>query len=84
MTAVPASQPVLPSLDTAPLALVVDLVRSGRAATRRELTTLTGLSRKVVAQRVVQVRERDALDLLGCHGPTVPTGGPRGNRAQTV
>ncbi|ROS44297.1 ROK family protein [Amycolatopsis thermoflava] len=73
MTAVPASQPVLPSLDTAPLALVVDLVRSGRAATRRELTTLTGLSRKVVAQRVDQALDLGLLEL----GDLAPSEGGR-------
>src|SRR5213076_2297140 len=44
----------LPTLEAAPLAIVVSLVRSGRATTRPELVTATGLSRKVVAQRVDQ------------------------------
>ncbi|WP_327657383.1 ROK family protein [Streptomyces sp. NBC_00483] len=44
----------LPPLEAAPLAIVVNLVRSGRATTRPELVTATGLSRKVVTQRVDQ------------------------------
>lgn len=42
------------SLEAAPLAVIVDLVRTGRADTRPRLGALTGLSRKVVTQRVEQ------------------------------
>ncbi|MGP3775829.1 ROK family protein [Streptomyces sp. SDT5-1] len=52
----------LPTLEAAPLAIVVNLVRTGRAATRPELVTTTGLSRKVVAQRVDQAIELGLLE----------------------
>ncbi|MFJ9041202.1 ROK family protein [Streptomyces sp. NPDC102406] len=51
----------LPTLEAAPLAIVVNFVRSGRATTRPELVATTGLSRKVVTQRVEQAL---ALGLL--------------------
>ncbi|MFZ3566604.1 ROK family protein [Streptomyces sp. BH097] len=52
----------LPTLEAAPLAIVVNLVRTGRATTRPELVTTTGLSRKVVAQRVDQAIELGLLE----------------------
>jgi predicted NBD/HSP70 family sugar kinase len=45
------------SLEAAPLAAVVDLVRTGRVRTRPQLCAVSGLSRKVVAQRVEQAIE---------------------------
>ncbi|GAA5039780.1 putative NBD/HSP70 family sugar kinase [Thermocatellispora tengchongensis] len=51
----------LASLETAPLAVVVDLVRSGRARTRPELVTASGLSRKIVTQRVEQALDAGLL-----------------------
>ncbi|WP_045743786.1 MULTISPECIES: ROK family protein [Actinoplanes] len=43
------------------LSAVLDLVRTGRAATRPELETLTGLGRKLVAQRVGELIEAGLL-----------------------
>ncbi|SFJ84130.1 ROK family protein [Amycolatopsis sacchari] len=73
----PAATP-LPALDTAPLALVVDLVRSGRARTRRDLVALSGLPRKAVAQRVDQALELGLLE----HGDLAPSEG--GRQARTL
>lgn len=61
------------SLDAAPLALVVDLVRAGQAVTRPQLVADSGLSRKVVTQRVDQACE---LGLLR-EGGLAPSGGGR-------
>jgi glucokinase-like ROK family protein len=43
------------------LALVLRLVRSGRAATRQEIESLSGLSRAVVADRIGSLLERGLL-----------------------
>ncbi|AQZ71369.1 hypothetical protein BKM31_55585 [[Actinomadura] parvosata subsp. kistnae] len=51
----------LTALESAPLALVIDLVRSGRARTRPELVTATGLSRKIITQRVEQAIDAGLL-----------------------
>lgn len=61
------------SIEAAPLAVVVDLVRSGRAVTRPRLVVDSGLSRKVVTQRVDQACE---LGLLG-EGGLAPSDGGR-------
>src|SRR5688500_6732344 len=50
----PSASGIASSLDAAPLAVIVDLVRTGRADTRPRLAAITGLSRKVVTQRVDQ------------------------------
>ena len=61
------------SLEAAPLAAVVDLVRTERAVTRPGLVAESGLSRKVVTQRVDQACE---LGLLR-EGGLAPSGGGR-------
>ncbi|MEU8664000.1 ROK family protein, partial [Actinoplanes philippinensis] len=63
---------------TAPLALVIDLVRSGSATTRPELVDLTGLGRKVVTQRVDQAIELGLLE----DGQLAPSSG--GRQARTL
>lgn len=76
MPAAPApttSRTVLPSLDNAALALIVDLVRSGKASTRKELVELTGLGRKAVAQRVDQAYDLGLLE----DGELAPSEGGR-------
>jgi predicted NBD/HSP70 family sugar kinase len=65
--------PVLPSLETTPLALIVDLVRSDRATTRKDLVDVTGLTRKAVTQRVEQALELGLLEL----GDLAPSDGGR-------
>ncbi|GAA0487147.1 ROK family protein [Microbacterium aurantiacum] len=70
---VAASGAIASSLEAAPLAVVVDLVRTGRARTRPELTAVSGLSRKVVTQRVDQACE---IGLLR-EGGLAPSGGGR-------
>lgn len=67
----PASE-VGSSLEAAPLALVVDLVRRGRAVTRPQLVAASGLSRKVVTQRVDQAGD---LGLLRERGLAPSDGG---------
>ncbi|WP_051871304.1 ROK family protein [Streptomyces sclerotialus] len=73
-----AGFPSVPALEAASLALVINLVRSGRAATRPELVTVTGLSRKAVTQRVDQAL---ALGLLE-DGELAPSSG--GRQARTL
>ncbi|WP_404430524.1 ROK family protein [Microbacterium lacus] len=60
-----ASNAIASSLDAAPLAVIVDLVRTGFADTRPRLAVITGLSRKVVAQRVDQACENGLLKDAG-------------------
>lgn len=60
------------SLDAAPLAHVVDLVRSGRAVTRPRLVVVSGLTRKVVTQRV---EDASRLGLLRDGGLAASEGG---------
>lgn len=62
----------LPDLDVAALALVIDLVRRGRARTRPSLVRVSGLGRKVVAHRVDQAL---ALGLLRESGLAPSDGG---------
>ncbi|BBH69761.1 sugar kinase [Actinoplanes sp. OR16] len=66
------------SLESAPLALIIDLVRSGRATTRPELVTATGLGRKVVTQRVDQAITLGLLE----DGELAPSSG--GRQARTL
>lgn len=68
----------LPTLDAAPLAIVINLVRSGQATTRPELVALTGLSRKVVTQRVDQALSLGLLE----DGALAPSSG--GRQARTL
>lgn len=56
-----AGATIASSLDAAPLAVIVDLVRTGQADTRPHLGALSGLSRKVIAQRVDQACETGLL-----------------------
>ena len=63
----------VPDLDSTPLALIVDQVRLGIAFTRPQLVEATGLSRKVVTQRVDQAIELGLLRL----GELAPSGGGR-------
>lgn len=65
--------PLGPEIAAAPLASVVAAVRTGAARTRPELLDVTGLSRKVVTQRVDQAKE---LGLL-LEGDLAPSGGGR-------
>ncbi|NQX03424.1 ROK family protein [Rathayibacter sp. VKM Ac-2856] len=74
---VPAGS-VAPALEAAPLAAIIELVRTGRAATRPELVAASGLSRKIVTQRVEQAL---ALGLLG-EGGLAPSEG--GRQARTL
>ncbi|MEU4560719.1 ROK family protein [Actinoplanes sp. NPDC023936] len=66
------------SLESAPLAVIIDLVRSGRAATRPELGVVTGLGRKVVTQRVDQAISLGLLE----DGELAPSSG--GRQARTL
>lgn len=61
------------SLGAAPLAVVIDLVRSEKALTRPRLVEVTGLSRKVVTQRVDQAIEVGLVSEVGL----APSGGGR-------
>jgi predicted NBD/HSP70 family sugar kinase len=57
----PGSTTVLdPRIST--LSAVLDLVRSGQAGTRSEVERLTGLGRKIVAQRVTELVDAGLLD----------------------
>ncbi|WP_425826826.1 ROK family protein [Streptomyces fractus] len=67
-----------PVLETASLAMVINLVRSGRATTRPELVTAAGLSRKVVAQRVEQAMSLGFVE----EGDLAPSSG--GRQARTL
>lgn len=69
---------VAPALDAAPLAVLIELVRTGLARTRPELVVASGLSRKIVSQRVEQAI---ALGLLE-EGELAPSGG--GRQARTL
>lgn len=60
-----AASDIASSLDAAPLALIVDLVRTRRAETRPRLAAISGLSRKVVAQRVDQACDSGLLQDAG-------------------
>lgn len=75
----PGADPALLTvLDTrvASLSAVLDLVRGGAAATRPELEHLTGLGRKVVAQRVGELVEAGLLD-ESTFGPSTGGRAPR-------
>lgn len=52
---------VAPALESAPLAAIIELVRSGRATTWPQLVTVSGLGRRVVSQRVEQALELGLL-----------------------
>lgn len=65
--------PDAPRLDAVPLAIVVDLIRSGRASTRSQLVEVTGLGRRVIVQHVERAL---ALGLVEEAGP-LPSGGGR-------
>lgn len=67
----PVLDPRLPSLSA-----VLDLVRSSAASTRPEIEALTGLSRKVVAQRVSELLDAGVLN----EGPLGPSTGGRAPR----
>jgi predicted NBD/HSP70 family sugar kinase len=69
---------VAATLDSAALAAVVGLVRTGAADTRPELIARSGLGRKVVAQRVEQAIELGLLE----EGALAPSGG--GRQARTL
>lgn len=69
---------VAPALETAALAALVDLIRRHGPTTRPELVARSGLSRKVVTQRVEQAME---LGLVA-EGPLAPSGG--GRQARTL
>ncbi|PPF41059.1 ROK family protein [Rathayibacter sp. AY1A3] len=69
---------VAPTLEAAPLAALIELVRTGRAGTRPELVAVSGLSRKVVTQRIEQALE---LGLLR-EGGLAPSEG--GRQARTL
>ncbi|MCT9868306.1 ROK family protein [Paenarthrobacter aurescens] len=56
-----SSGAVAPALESAPLAAVIELVRSGRATTRPQLVTVSGLGRRIVSQRVEQALELGLL-----------------------
>lgn len=56
-------------LDAAPLAALVDLVRTGRAATRPQLVNISGLSRKVVVQRISDAIEMRLIEDGRWHHP---------------
>lgn len=58
------------------LSAVLDLVRSGSATTRSEVEHLTGLGRKVVAQRVAELIELGLLS-EGALGPSTGGRAPR-------
>jgi predicted NBD/HSP70 family sugar kinase len=73
-----APAPELAALEAAPLAIVIDLVRSGRARTRPELVAVSGLGRKVVTQRVDQAIELGLLE----DGDLAPSSG--GRQARTL
>src|SRR3954470_6395208 len=62
-----------PTQEAASLATMINLVRSGRVTTRPELVTATGLSRKVVAQRVDQALSLGLLEV----GELAPSSGGR-------
>ncbi|WP_354246945.1 ROK family protein [Agromyces sp. PvR057] len=64
---------VAAALDSAALAAVVDLIRTGAAETRPELIARSGLGRKVVAQRVEQAIELGLVE----EGALAPSGGGR-------
>lgn len=64
---------VVADLDAAPIAAVVDLVRTGRAVTRPQLVDATGLSRKVVVQKVSDAIEMGLIE----DGPLAPSEGGR-------
>ena len=59
------------------LALVLDLVRQGRATTRSDLVSLSGLSRSVVTQRLGQLVD---LRLVAEDGRLAPSTGGRSSR----
>lgn len=69
---------VAPALETAALAAVIDLVRRHESTTRPALVAESGLSRKVVTQRVEQAIE---LGLIA-EGPLAPSAG--GRQARTL
>ncbi|HKT00727.1 MAG TPA: ROK family protein [Rugosimonospora sp.] len=58
------------------LSAVLDLVRSGRAGTRSEVERLTGLGRKIVAQRVTELVDAGLLDESSL-GPSTGGRAPR-------
>ncbi len=68
----------MPALEAASLAVVINLVRSGRATTRPELVTATGLSRKAITQRVDQALSLGLLE----DGELAPSSG--GRQARTL
>lgn len=67
-----------PALDVAPLAVLIELVRRGAASTRPELEANSGLSRKVVSQRVERAIEIGLIEEAGL----APSGG--GRQARTL
>ena len=71
MSAVP-TRPPQPAVPAAGAGAILQLVRSGRAATRADLAALTGLARSTVAQRVDTLL---AMQLLVARGDSQSTGG---------
>lgn len=65
--------PLGPEIAAAPLASVVNAVRSAVAQTRPQLLDATGLSRKIVTQRVDQAIELGLIE----EGDLAPSGGGR-------
>ncbi len=72
------ADPVAPALETAALAALIDLVRAAGETTRPELVSRSGLSRKVVTQRIEQAIELGLVE----EGALAPSGG--GRQARTL
>lgn len=70
--------PVGADLDAHPVAVLVDLVRKGRAVTRPQLVSASGLSRRVVVERVSDAIQTRLIE----DGPLAPSEG--GRQARTL